>query len=66
MMIKQRRLAFLEQEDLETLWEQFPQPAREEVTQHYARLMARASVERIRVLRKNEAKREVGDESNEG
>ena len=66
MMIKQRRLAFLDQEDLETLWERFPQPARAEVTQHYARLMARASVERIRALRKNEAKREVGDESNEG
>ena len=66
MMIKQRRLAFLEQECLEALWERFPEQAREEVTRHYARLMARASVERIRALRKNEEKREVGDESNDG
>ncbi len=66
MMIKQRRLAFLEDECLEALWERFPQPARAGVTQHYARLMARASVERIRALRSNEANREVGDESNEG
>ena len=65
MMIKQRRLAFLEQECLEALWERFPEQAREEVTQHYARLLARASVERIRALRKNEAIREVGDESND-
>ena len=66
MRMKQRCLAFLEQESLEALWERFPEPAREEVTQHYARLMARASVARIRALRKNEENREVGDESNDG
>ncbi len=66
MMIKQRRLAFLETECLETLWEQFPEPARREVTQHYARLMARASVERIRALRSSETKQEVSDESSDG
>ena len=64
-MIKQRRLAFLEAECLEALWEQFPEPARSEVTQHYARLMARASVEQIRALKTNK-KREVGDESSDG
>ena len=66
MMMKQRCLAFLEQECLEALWERFPEPAREEVTQHYARLMARASVERIRALRNHEENPEVGDEPNEG
>jgi len=66
MMIKQRRLAFLEQEYLEVLWERFPEQARKEVTRYYARLMARASVERIRALRKTEENREVGDESNDG
>lgn len=65
-MIKQRRLAFLETECLETLWEQFPESARREVTQHYARLMARASVERIRALRTNQKNPEVGDESSDG
>ncbi len=66
MMMKQRCLTFLEQECLEALWERFPEQAREEVTQHYARLMARASVERIRALRNHEENREVGDEPNEG
>ena len=66
MMIKQRGLAFLETECLETLWEQFPESARCEVTKHYARLMARASVERIRALRTNQKNREVGDESSDG
>ena len=42
MMIKHRRLGFLEQECLEALWEQFPEQAREEVTQHYARAINRA------------------------
>ena len=66
MMIKQRRLAFLETERLEALWEQFPERERDEVTQHFARLMARASVERIRALRSSETKREVSDESSDG
>ena len=65
-MIKQRRLAFLEPECLELLWEQFPAEARDEVTQQYARLMARASVARIRALTKDKTDREVNDESNDG
>ena len=66
MMFKQRGLAFLETECLEALWEQFPEHARREVTQQYARLMARASVERIRALRTSQKNREVRDESNDG
>jgi hypothetical protein len=65
-MIRQKQLAFLEQEGHEALWERFPELARQEVTQHYARLMARASVTRIRALRTNETKREVSDESRDG
>ncbi len=65
-MIKQRRLAFLETECLEALWEQFPERGRDEVTRHFARLMARASVKRIRALRTNRKNREVGDESSDG
>ena len=66
MMIKQRRLAFLETECLEALWEQFPESARREVTRHYARLMARASVERIRALTTRQKNRELDDESSDG
>ncbi len=66
MMFKQRGLAFLETECLETLWEQFPESARREVTQHYARLMARASVARIRALRTSQKNRGVSDESSDG
>lgn len=61
-MFKQKWLEFLERQSLEELWEQFPEPARRDVTHHYARLMARASVRRIRALRKH---REVGDEPND-
>ena len=64
-MVKQIRLEFLEEEDfgeLEELWEMLPEQARREVMQHYARLMARASVQRIRALRTD---REVGDEPND-
>ncbi len=64
-MVKQRWLAFLEPEYLESLWEQFPKQARDEVTQQYARLMARASVAQIRALRTNEKNREVSDESSD-
>lgn len=60
-MFKQRWLKFLEPGRLETLWERFPEQARREVTQHYARLMARTAVQRIRALRK---KQEAGDEPN--
>ena len=66
MMIKQRQLAFLETECLEALWEQIPEHARREVTQQCARLMARASVERIRALRTSQKNREVSDESSDG
>ena len=39
-MHKQLWLEFIEQEDREALWEGFPEAARTEVTQQYARLMA--------------------------
>lgn len=51
-MFKQRWLAFLEEACWERLWDGFPEQARHEVMQQYARLMARAAVERIRSLRK--------------
>ncbi len=60
-MFKQRQLAFIEEAQLERLWEAFPEPARSEVTQHYARVMARAAVQRIRQLQaKQEADNEPG------
>ena len=65
-MMKQQRLAFLEQECLETLWEQFPEPARDEVTRQVARLMARALVAQIRALRADNDHPEVSDDSNDG
>ena len=61
-MFKQRRLMFIEEAQLERQWETFPESAKSEVTQHYARLMARASVQRIRALK---ADREVSDEPND-
>lgn len=66
MMVKQIRLAFLEENGLETLWEQFPKREQDEVTQQWARLMARASLERIRALRRRETTQEVSDESRDG
>lgn len=65
-MIKQRWLAFLEPEYLESLWEQFPLQARDEVTAQFARLMARTSVARIRALRRDNKNLEVSDESDDG
>lgn len=65
-MMKQQRLAFLEQEYLETLWQQFPEPARDEVTRQVARLMARALVAQIRALREDNHNPEVSDDSNDG
>jgi hypothetical protein len=65
-MMKQQRLAFLEQECLETLWEQFPGHARNEVTRQLARLMAIALVARIRALRADDNNPEVSDDSNDG
>ena len=58
-MFKQRRLAFIEEGQLERLWTEFPEQARSEVTQHYARLMARTAVQRVRQLRE---KQEAGNE----
>ena len=65
-MMKQQRLAFLEQEGLETLWQQFPEPARDEVTRQVARLMARVLVAQIRALRADNDNPEVSDDSNDG
>ena len=64
-MMKQQRLAFLEQECLETLWQQFPKQARDELTRQVARLMARALVAQIRALRENNNP-EVSDDSTNG
>ncbi len=58
-MFKQRQLAFIVEGQLERLWKEFPEQARSEVTQHYARLMARTAVQRIRQLRE---KQESGNE----
>lgn len=58
-MFKQRCLAFLESGCWEQLWNRFPEPARREVTQQCARLMARESIHRIQALK---AKRETGHE----
>jgi len=65
-MMKQQRLAFLEQECLEMIWEQFPEPARDELTRQVARLMARALVAQIRALRADHCNPEVSDDSNNG
>ncbi len=59
-MFKQRQLAFIEEGQLERLWKEFPEQARSEVTQHYARLMARTAVQRIRQFRERQ---EADDES---
>ncbi len=61
-MFKQRRLMFIEEAQLERQWETFPESAKSEVTHHYARLMARTAVQRIRQLReKQEADNEPGN-----
>ena len=65
-MMKQQRLAFLEQECLETIWEQLPEPARDELTRQVARLMARAWVAQIRALRADNDNPEVSDDSTNG
>ena len=58
-MPKQQRLVFIEEEQLGTLWKAFPEAARSEVTQHYARVMARTAVQRIRQL---QTRQEADDE----
>ncbi len=65
-MMKQQRLAFLEQECVQTLWEKFPEQARDELTRQVARLMARALVTQIRALRADNDNPEVSDDSNNG
>ena len=59
-MMKQQRLAFLEQECLETIWEQLPEHARDELTRQVARLMARALVAQIRALQTNNNRPDTG------
>jgi hypothetical protein len=46
-MHKQMWLEFIEQEGLEELWAGFPEQARCEVTEFYARLMAQILAERV-------------------
>ncbi len=58
-MHKQLRLDLIEQEDIEALWEAFPDQARREVTQQYARLMAQWLAARVQQAK------EVGDEPGE-
>jgi len=65
-MMKQQRLAFPEQEYLETLWQQFPEPVRDELTRQVARLMARALVAQIRALREDKDSPEVSHDSTNG
>jgi hypothetical protein len=61
-MPEQRWLAFIEEEGLEGLWEGFPEPARREVTQRYARLMAQMLAARVR---KATGVQEASDEPND-
>ena len=61
-MPKQLWLEFIEQEDIEALWEGFPEQARPEVTQQYARLMAQRLAARVQ---QGKGAKEVGDEPSE-
>ena len=61
-MFKPKQLAFLDQAEVEPVWERLPEQARMEVTQHYARLMTRALVWRIAALKANG---EADDESSD-
>jgi len=56
-MHKQMWLEFIEREGLEALWAGFPEEARSEVTELYARLMAQILAERV------SSAKEVCDES---
>jgi len=58
-MQKQLWRDLIEQEDIEALWEGFPDQARREVTQQYARLMAQRLAARVQQAK------EVGDEPGE-
>ena len=59
-MHKQMWLEFIEREGLEALWAGFPEEARSEVTELYARLMAQILAERVRGVY---SAKEVCDES---
>jgi hypothetical protein len=61
-MPKQLWLDLIEQENLEALWEGFPEEARSEVTQQYARLMAQILAARVQ---RGKSAKEVGDEPGE-
>lgn len=61
-MAKQLWLELIEREDVEALWEAFPQAARRELTQQMARLMARQLAARVQ---QGKGATEVGDEPSE-
>jgi hypothetical protein len=61
-MPKQLWLELIEQEDIEALWEGFPEEARREVTQQVARLMAQKLAARVQ---QGKGAKEVGDEPSE-
>ena len=58
-MPKQLWLELIEQENVEALWEGFPEKVRSEVTQQYARLMAQRLAARVQQAK---GAKEVGDE----
>ena len=58
-MPKQLWLELIEQESIEVLWEGFPENARSELTQQYARLMAQRLAARVQ---QGKGAKEVGDE----
>jgi len=47
-------LEFVQQELLETLWDQFPEEARRQSTEHYGRLLARMLAQRLEEQRSKE------------
>lgn len=61
-MQKQLWLEFIEQDDLEALWEGFPETAQTEVTRQYARLMAKRLAAQVG---KATLEKGVGDESSD-
>ena len=58
-MPQQLWLEFIEQENIEALWESIPEQARSQVTQQYARLMAQQLAARVQ---QGKSTKEVGDE----
>ena len=61
-MPKQLWLELIGQENIEALWEGFPEQARTEVTQQVARLMAQRLAA---CVQQGKGAKEVGDEPNE-